>query len=257
MTARVIKAGALIADSKILFAHWDVAQSVAANLARFQRENLFGKASRVRVRDMLVVFRQRYLASDEHVQALVWLARNASSSRTFERILYWHAADADPVVRTIVEDLIWPRFVAGDRSVSVDHVQELLVRYSRDGRTTTPWNDATARRVAQGVLSLLRDFGVLEGHVRKSVSVPFVPTPAFAYVAFCLSTPPRGLSGFELITAPEWRLFLLDRAAVERGFLEAHQERFLEYEAAGSTVRIGFPERSLPEYARAITRTTT
>jgi len=58
-TSKIIKAGALLADTKTLLAHWDVRSSVHENLDRLRRENVFGKASRSRVEDILAVFRQR------------------------------------------------------------------------------------------------------------------------------------------------------------------------------------------------------
>src|SRR4051794_15639652 len=59
-TSRIIKAGALLDDTKTLLAHWDTQASVPENLDRVRRENVFGKASRSRVEDILAVFRQRY-----------------------------------------------------------------------------------------------------------------------------------------------------------------------------------------------------
>src|SRR5207302_11415919 len=52
-TSRIIKAGALLADTKALLTHWDDSRSVAENLARARQENLFGKASRSRVEEIL------------------------------------------------------------------------------------------------------------------------------------------------------------------------------------------------------------
>ena len=60
-TTKIIKAGAFLADTKTLLAHWDLDSSVPDNLQRIQHENIFGKASRSRVEDILRIFRQRYL----------------------------------------------------------------------------------------------------------------------------------------------------------------------------------------------------
>src|SRR5438876_5570540 len=65
-TSKIIKAGALLADTKTLLSHWDVGVSVQENLHRLHRENVFGKASRSRVEDVLAIFRQRYLTDTSH-----------------------------------------------------------------------------------------------------------------------------------------------------------------------------------------------
>jgi hypothetical protein len=72
-TSKIIKAGALIGDTKTLLSHWDVGASVDDNLTRVQRENVFGKASRSRVEDILTIFRKRYLAEKSVTKALVTL----------------------------------------------------------------------------------------------------------------------------------------------------------------------------------------
>lgn len=59
-TRRIIKASVLIADTRVLLSECNLDQTVAENLARAQQQNIFGKASRNRVQDILKIFRQRY-----------------------------------------------------------------------------------------------------------------------------------------------------------------------------------------------------
>jgi hypothetical protein len=49
-SSKIIKAGALIGDTKTLLSHWDAGASVADNIDRIRRDNVFGKASRQRRR---------------------------------------------------------------------------------------------------------------------------------------------------------------------------------------------------------------
>ena len=70
-SSKIIKAGALLADTKTLLANWDVATSVHENVERLRRDNVFGKASRSRVEDILAIFRQRFLTDETVTNALV------------------------------------------------------------------------------------------------------------------------------------------------------------------------------------------
>src|SRR5918997_4180166 len=88
-TSRIIKAGALLPDTKLLLENWDEGASVQANLDRVRQENLFGKASRSRIEDILLVFRQRYLDDPDALAALVVLARGRLPSDALDRILYF------------------------------------------------------------------------------------------------------------------------------------------------------------------------
>src|SRR5712691_13068713 len=94
-TSKIIKAGALLADTKTLLSHWDVGVSVQENVHRLRRENVFGKASRSRVEDVLAIFRQRYLTETPVTNALVVLVQHRLPAASLDRMLYFHAAKAD------------------------------------------------------------------------------------------------------------------------------------------------------------------
>ena len=101
-TSKIIKAGALIGDTKTLLSHWDVDASVDENINRVQRDNVFGKASRSRVEDILAIFRQRYLTEKSVTKALVTLVRRKFPAAALERLLYFHSARADRLLHDAV-----------------------------------------------------------------------------------------------------------------------------------------------------------
>ena len=107
-SSRIIKAGALLADTKTLLSHWDTSATVQANLVRIRQENAFGKASRSRVEDILAVFRQRYLVEDEVIKALVALVRDRLPAIALDRILFFHAAKSDPLLYDVVVEWLAP-----------------------------------------------------------------------------------------------------------------------------------------------------
>jgi hypothetical protein len=65
----------------------------------------------------------------------------------------------------------------------------------------------TITRISQGLLSALRDFGVLQGAVNKKIAPAYFPIESFAYVVFCLKQ--HQPSGAKLIELPDWKLFFL------------------------------------------------
>jgi hypothetical protein len=248
--SKIIKAGALLADTKALLAHWDVDRPPQENLRIIQHDNLFGKASRSRVRDILAIFRQRYLSEQSVAAALVVLANNKVPSATLDRILYFHAAQSDRLLHDVVIEVVGSLYLRGRTEIRVEDVQSALRNWVGEGKTTARWSDETTVRVAQGLLATLRDFGILQGANNKRLAPPYLPISAFAYVAFYL----RGTqaSGERLIQSEEWKLFFLSTNDVERLFMEAHQRGLLEYYAAGPVIRITFPSESLEDYARVI-----
>jgi len=252
-TSKIIKAGALLADTKTLISHWDVGVSVQENLHRLRRENVFGKASRSRVEDVLAIFRQRYLTETPVTKALVVLVQHRFPAASLDRILYFHAARADRLLYDIVTELLLPLLARGITDIDVVEVEQTLTTWAREGKTTGAWSDSTIRRVTQGVLSALRDFGVLAGAVNKRIAPAYLPVAAFAYVMFYLKQ--RQPSGAKLIDLPDWQLFFLSHDGVERFLIEAHQQRLLEYHAAGTVIRLTFPVHTLEEYAHVLAQT--
>jgi Putative inner membrane protein (DUF1819) len=249
-SSKIIKAGALLADTKTLLAHWDTSTSDRENLDRIRRENVFGKASRSRVEDILAIFRQRYLGERSVTKALIALVRHPFPGAALDRILYFHAARSDRLLRDIVVDVLVPMKARGVAEIDVLDLQRILTGWVAEGRTTGRWNESTTLRVAQGLLSTLRDFGVLQGEVRKRIAPAYLPVEAFAYVAFYLKQ--HQPSGARLIDSPDWTLFFLPREGVERFLFEAHQRGLLEYHAAGSVTRLTFPVDTLEDYAYAL-----
>lgn len=253
-TSRIIKASALIADTKLLLSEWKLDRPVADNLERVRRENIFGKASRKRIEDILRIFRQRYFDNPDVGTALVTLTQNGAPAQWIDPLLYFFAAQNDRTLRDMVVEVVYPRHLAGYADLPVEAVTRTIRNWVAEGKTTTAWNDETTGRVAQGLMATLRDFGVLQGAVHKRIAPIYLPNPSFALIALWLQG--RERSGERVLRSDDWKLFFLLVEGVERFFIEAHQEHLLTYHAAGSVVRIEFPANTLAEYAHVLLQQT-
>jgi cytochrome P450 len=249
-TSRIIKASALIADTRVLLAEWDLAQPAPENLDRARRQNIFGKASRKRVEDILVIFRQRYFDDEDVGRTLVTLTQSGAPAQWIDPLLYFFSAQNDRTLRDLVVEVLYPRHLAGYADLTIEYVVRAVRSWAAEGKTTTKWGDRTAQRVAQGLMATLRDFGVLEGAVNKRLTPVYLPTPSFALIAFWLQQ--RERSGQLVLQSDDWKLFFLPVEGVERFFIEAHQQHLLTYHAAGSVIRIEFPASSLTEVAHVL-----
>jgi hypothetical protein len=145
-------------------------------------------------------------------------------------------------------DEILPRSKSPDLSVRVDETA-LWIKEKISGQKQA-WTETVTLKVARGLLAALRDFGILEGASKKRIAPVYLPVESFAYLAFIIHK--LGSSGERLIKHPDWKLFLMGPPIVESLFLDAHQNRFLHYEAAGKIYRIEFFAQNLEEMANAI-----
>jgi len=253
-TSRIIKASALIADTKILLAEWDLDQSIEDNLDRAQRTNIFGKASRRRVRDILKIFRQRYFADPAIGKALATLVQAGASSQWIDPLLYFFSAQNDRTFRDAIVSVFYERHLSGRDDIPIDLVVRQIREWIAEEKTTTAWGDATILRVAQGIMATARDFGILQGSAHKTFSPIYLPAQSFALIALWLHQ--RERSGNLVLRSEEWRLFFVPVEGVERFFIEAHQEHLLAYYAAGSIVRLEFPVDTLEAYVHVLIEST-
>lgn len=241
-STKIIKASGLLADTKTLFAFWDENRTAEENFQEARRANIFGKASRSRVEDILAIFRQRYCPGNGSDLALRRLARSGLPAEVVDRVLYYYAALADPLIYDFVTEYLYGLYKRGRQVVTQEDALSFISRAIAQGRTTSPWQSSETRvRVAQGLLSTLRDFRILQGarrSPRKTFAPPHLPVEAFTYISFDIHRDVA--SGERILLHPHWQLFFLDVNAVERLFVEAHQLGYLRYEAAGSIIRVEF-----------------
>jgi len=249
-TSKIIKAGALIQDAKLTLSNWDEKESISENLTRLQEKNIFGKASRKRIQEMLRIFRERYLENEAVRLALSKYVDAKLNDEALRLILFFHAADVDLLFHDIVIEYLDQLHSQGGVLVTTDDFAKILKRWNEEGRMTSHWGDVTMNRAARNLATTLRDFGILQGAVNKRLLSVSVPIAAFAHVAFYMYS--HNPSGINVLNHPDWKLFFLSTQSVERLFLEAHQYGLLSYYAAGSTIRLTFPANKLEEYADVI-----
>jgi len=254
-SSKIIKAGALLDDTRVILLTWDLAASPRTNLDRVLNENLLGKASRSRVVDELAIFRQRYFSDAEEARALALLAKGGFPGQALHCVLFYFAARSDGLLRDVAVEILGPMFRRGQSIIRPTDVEESVRRWMSEGRMASPWSDKTVTRVAQESLAALRDFGLLQGATTKRISPPYVPAEAAAVIAFLLRR--QKVAAAAIAEHSDWSLFLLSPDGVERLLLEAHQRHLLNYHAAGRLVRLDFPAATLEEYACALLEGTT
>lgn len=217
------------------------------NKAEVIRLNPLNKATRARVVDVLNrIFVPRFVQGPikESWKLLAPLERLGASASSVRPIYYWLTMLAEPLAYDFCCE-----FLADKRSkgLPVIDVNEAAAWVGHKGDN---WSENVTIKVTRALLAALRDFGLLEGRVRKRLASPPLPLPSFAYIAFCLHQ--TGVAVRHFLGHADWKLFLLEPGDVEHLLLEAHQQRLLEYHAAGSVLNLSFPVSTAEEYAHVV-----
>lgn len=249
-SSKIIKAPALVSDSKLFLSQWEGDLSVEKNIENAVQYNLLGKTSRAFVKNITKAFKERFVFGDEQDEALRKLVNSGIDQTITDRILYYYTALADPLLYDFVTDYIYEMQSRRDLFITTKSAQKYIQKLSEDGKTTTKWSDTVCNRVTGNILTTLRDFHILEGKVKKTIAPVYLPLEAFVYIAYLIYN--KELSGDKVLQHRDWKLFLLNALTVERLFLEAHQHGYLTYNAAGSIIRIYFKPKNLIEVVDAI-----
>jgi Putative inner membrane protein (DUF1819) len=123
-----------------------------------------------------------FLGEECITKALVVLAQKHVPAATLDRILYFHAAQADRLLHDTVIEILLPLQAHGITQIDVLEIQRPLKKLVDTGKTRGKWSEPTIIRIAQGLLSALRDFGVLQGAVKTPRRVhPISGTAANSY----------------------------------------------------------------------------
>lgn len=231
-TARIIKGGALLADSRRFLEIWQPDRTLEENLARFAARRALGK-TQVRQNAVLGILRRRFLEAGPEV--VMGLRRLAWNPVAFREACYYEATRTDDLLAAFAEGPLFTLYRAGQREVDVNDVNRWLTGDPRVPR----WNVHTRERVARGLLATLRDFGILEGAVggrRKRILPPHMSLQGFCYIA--LRQWDEHASARSVLQARVWRRYLLTTEAVRRLFLDADRLGCLRFAEAGSMVRV-------------------
>jgi hypothetical protein len=255
--SRLQKGGALLPEMRALVRLWHNDASPVELKRQFTQDNVLGKGTRSRMLDVVKrTFLPRYVYGNppEAWRALRVLEEAGTPLSVMRSLYYFYGARAEALMGDFVRQVVHERYQAGLREITVGQATAFIRQAEGKGHIAPPWSDSVTVRVARGLLAALRDYGILEGKVKKRIAAIYLPPVSFAYIAFILHQ--EQPAGERLLAHPDWRLFLLSTQAVERAFMEAQQRGLLTYQAAGSIIRIEFPAQEIVEYAYALAKRT-
>lgn len=191
--------------------------------------------------------RRRIWASIQHryfAHEVLWVIDDIVSAKRDDRkafldLLYLHYCLRDKLAFDVVTRLIWDAGISV-RGVIVPHdVRHLLDDATTDQPLISRWSESTRAKLANSVLTALRDFGLLEGKIRKQVAGRTISIDAAEHLVRLLVS--EGQRGRNIITDPTWHLFLMsDRDVSAKLSILASQNR-LRFEKTGSTVVLETP----------------
>jgi hypothetical protein len=205
--------GALLDETLAVLQAIDRGHSISEVNAMVINDDLLGKttmSTRQSVWDHLHV---RYLSGENHSRVLACMVVHSPDRQTERLVLFYELCRSLPIVRDTIIGCVYPRYAAGYSGIDKTHIQHYFDDLTGEHPELREWSPQTRDKVVSNILTILRDFGLLEGSLRKQFSRLYVPLPAFVYALYRLAedgvTTPQ-----ELLDVKDWRLFFLEPADV-------------------------------------------
>jgi hypothetical protein len=195
----------------------------------------------------------RYLADGNHARLLARMAVHAPDRQTERLVLFYELCQSSPILRDTTIYCVYPRYAAGYSSIDKAGIQGYFDDIAVEHPELTVWSPQTRDKVVSNILTILRDFGLLEGSQRKQFFRLYVPLPTFVYVLYRLAD--DGLvTPQELLKVEDWRLFFLESSDVVTLLDEATAAGHCIFKHQGDIYTLDLRYSSLEACVEALTR---
>lgn len=255
-TIAICKGSALLEETRALLRAWSGTESPREFSQRVLREDLLGRMTAYRARDIVNrVFAKRYLHPDQRPAALLKRLLNLNQSvQVFSDLCFLYAARADDLIRDTVTQLYWPALSSGRLTLRPEHVVEFLRQAEREGKISEPWSEQVKLKVARGVLKTMADFGLLVEVSRgRRELVHFRPSDlTIVFLAYDLHF--NGSTDSGVVSHKDWALFGLTSNHVASALDRLGGDRWWLAQIAGSVVRISWKYSSMEDVVDALAR---
>jgi len=128
--------------------------------------------------------------------------------------LLLHSARQDNLLYNIIQQVVVPRWLEGERELIRADIQRFLDGAQSIHPEIAGWSYSTRERLSSHALATLRDFGLLQGIRSKQIIEPIVPQIVVQHLIRLLCE--EGIAEEDLAHHPDWQLWLWDTGQAQK-----------------------------------------
>ena len=139
--------------------------------------------------------------------------------------LLLHIARQDNLLYDFIQQVVVPRWFAGERELIRADVQRFLDSVQPAHPEVGWWSHSTREKISGNVLSTLRDFGLLQGKASKQIVEPIVPPPLVQHLVRLLRA--EGIPPEQVTYHADWQLWLWDATRAQKAIDSYHLQEHM------------------------------
>ena len=245
----ICKGAALLDETRALLEHWNQGESAESFANRAQKEGVLGNATAYRSRDIIRrVFLPRFFKPDDKP---AYLLRSILNYRmpyaVFRELILLFAARNDPLIYDFIVREFWPSLRRGRLSLNVSSVLSFFSQAVAEGMIEKQWSEEVSKKVARGLLGLLRDVGYLRVMSRGSREILDYRLSDEGLLIIARLLNDSGFQNASLCGHQDWQLFGLTEVRVMERMALLDQSYGFLLQRAGSVTAIHWQVASMDE----------
>lgn len=255
-TTNLSKAQGMVPETIELLELWEPGMSVGQLKHRVRATGALGKATQVRVDDLVGrAFAQRYLTGEG--KSAKWLRRLllARAPRGLLRqLILIYTARANLILHDFISEVFWLKYTSPGAEVTKQDARDFIERAVSRGALPKRWSDSMVERVTRYLLGTLVDFELITenrfGH--RQIRPMFIMPETVVFLAYELHF--GSADDQEIVRHGDWELFGLPPAEVISSLDKAAAQGHLFVQHSGALVRVEWKYQTMEEMLDALTR---
>ena len=255
-TTNLSKAQGMVPETLELLELWEPGMPVADLKARVRSVGALGRATQVRVDDLVGRgFAQRYLVEGDHPAA--WLKRILSSrisKGVLRQLMLLYTVRSNLILRDFMTDVYWVKCRSQAGEVTKEDARVFIERAVSRGKLEKRWADSMVERVGRYLLGSLVDFELIASnrYGQRQIRPLFALPETVVYLAHDLHF--MSIEDSELTSHSDWKLFGLSPAEVIVLLEKASSQGHLFLQHSGAILRIEWKYNDMEGMIDALAR---
>jgi hypothetical protein len=221
-----------------VFLEWDIAKSFEGNLSYARELNTPAADNQGWLKEVVATISSRW-RHEPRLSTIVQLAQRASLD-VWRPCILWHIGQVDELYYRFATEWLFDVYEAGAYRLRTADVVPFVEKITASRAAVKKGlSEYGLKRAGRDLLRMAADFELLKGSAVREFSSYHLPEESFLYLLHAMYEAHGNAR--DLVHSPDWRLFLMSTADVERELFRLHQFRKLQYEVAGSLVELTLP----------------